>query len=71
MYVHFQKTRELAQGEGKIILSVDIHCMGHPIRWPAVCALNLTYCSIEIYGKGALDGHTLDVKRAHAMHTFT
>ena len=28
MYDHFQKTRQLARGEGKIEFSVDIRCIG-------------------------------------------
>ena len=28
MYNHFQKTRQLARGEGKIGISVDTHCIG-------------------------------------------
>ena len=28
MYDHFQKTRQLALGEGKIEFSVDIRCIG-------------------------------------------
>ena len=28
VYDHFQKMRQLAQGEGKIELSVDIRCIG-------------------------------------------
>ena len=28
MYDHFQKTRQLARGEGKIEFSVDIRCVG-------------------------------------------
>ena len=27
-YDHFQKTLQLARGEGKIVLPVDIHCIG-------------------------------------------
>ena len=27
-YNHFQKTLRLAQGEGKIVLSVDVCCIG-------------------------------------------
>ena len=28
MYDHFQKTRQLARGEGKIEFSVDVRCIG-------------------------------------------
>ena len=27
-YDHFQKTQQLARGEGKIVLSIDIRCIG-------------------------------------------
>ena len=56
MYNHFQKMRmqQFAQGKGKIVLSVDICCIGTSSKTACKCALKLIYCLIEMYGKGAL-----------------
>ena len=56
MYDHFQKTRQLARGEGKIEFSVDIRCIGTSGKTArsARPKIDLLPCPIEMYGKGAL-----------------
>ena len=53
-YDHFQKMRQLARGEGKIVLLLIFVVLGYPVGRLAARALKSTYCSIEMYWKGAL-----------------
>ena len=63
MYDHFQNTRQPTQGEGKIILSVDIRC-------PAARVIYSAAFVIEMYGERG-PTHTERHPRRDIMHVCT
>ena len=57
MYDHFQETRQLARGEGKIEFSVDIRCIGTSGKTARSARPKvdlLPHIELEMYRKEAL-----------------
>ena len=54
-----------------LILIFVIILLGHPVRQLTARALKLTYCPIEMYGKGALGGAKMySGCNAHTFHAY-
>ena len=72
MYDHFQKTRQLARGEGKIEFSVDVRCIGTSGKTARSARPKVDLLPHRCMEKGRCPWQkcTPAETRAHSMHTF-
>ena len=54
MSLSLSKTQQLAWGEGKIVLTVDIHCIGASSKMARSAHPKIDLLPIEMYRKGTL-----------------